>query len=378
MASTSQRGINLFIWICVFTVISTIFLILRLIAARIIRRGLYVDDGLVVFAYAGTVALSGVVAWSIFVGGMGKHMNEMTDFELGILFQAVVAAYVTWTLGTVAVKLSVLWMYTRIFRTQQFKRYAYVLMGFCMAFCIAFMAVFMTNCHPVSFMWKPVPGGGCRDMTHSEFASVSVSLVIDLAIIFLPMPWLWGLQMPLRNKIVVSVTLSIGFITIGVMGWRIDVTIESTKHPDFSHSLADIALISLLELWLGIIVACIPTLAPILKKYGKPALQKISKYKLSGASADSRSGAVQLGKFSNMNNKNSRDMYTELDSSQDAIRGPNHDLEDQVSVPTRAAPTTTTACAFDPAAPESPRRGPNSKVIHIRHDINMDYMDSRR
>lgn len=166
------------------------------------------------------------------------------------------------------------------------------------------------------------------------------------------------------------------------MGWRIDVTIESTKHPDFSYSLADIALISLLELWLGIIVACIPTLAPILKKYGKPALQKMSKYKLSGHSSDSRNrqgGTVPLGKFSNMNSKNSRDLYTELDSSQDAIRGVQHDLEDQVSVPRQAA-MTTTACAYEPELPENKHHGvgAKSKAIHIRHDINMAYMDSRR
>ena len=141
-------------------------------------------------------------------------MTDVKPEELGIEFQAVVAAYVTWTLGTAAVKLSVLWMYTRIFRTRQFKLYAYVLMGLCMAFCVAFMAVFMTNCHPVSFMWNPVEGGGCRDMTHSEFASVGCSLVIDLAVIILPMPWLWGLQMPLRNKIVVSITLSIGLMSV--------------------------------------------------------------------------------------------------------------------------------------------------------------------
>jgi hypothetical protein len=152
------------------------------------------------------------------------------------------------------------------------------------------------------------------------------------------------------------------------MGWRIDVTIESLKDPDFSYDLADIALISLLELWLGIIVACIPTLAPILKKYGKPALQKMSKYKLSGASSDSHPGVVAMGTFGNMKTKSSRDMYTELDSSQDAIRQ-QHDVEDQVSTP-RPAAMTTTDCAYEP---EKTYPAPNHRAIHIRHDINMAY-----
>lgn len=141
---------------------------------------------------------------------MGKHIAKTTPAELGITFQAVTAAYVCWTLGTGAVKLSVVFMYTRIFRTAHFRRWAYVLMGAVAAFTVAFFVVFLTNCEPVSYEWNPVPWGHCRNQSPSEFASVSCSLAIDLAIIILPFPWLWNLKMPLRNKITVSVTLSIG------------------------------------------------------------------------------------------------------------------------------------------------------------------------
>jgi hypothetical protein len=51
MANTTQRGIGLFIWTIVFTVVCTIFLVLRFIAARLVRREIYVDDGLVAFAF---------------------------------------------------------------------------------------------------------------------------------------------------------------------------------------------------------------------------------------------------------------------------------------------------------------------------------------
>lgn len=148
--------------------------------------------------------------WLIF-NGMGKHITETTAEELAVIFQGVTAAYICWTLGTGAVKLSIIFMYTRIFATQQFRRWAYVLVGAVACFTIAFFVVFLTNCQPVSQMWAPVEGGFCRAQEPSEFASVSCSLAIDLSIIILPFPWLWRLKMPLRNKITVSVTLSIGF-----------------------------------------------------------------------------------------------------------------------------------------------------------------------
>lgn len=77
---------------------------------------------------------------------------------------------------------------------------------------IAFLAVFMTICQPIDQMWNPVPGGWCRDTSDQEFSSVAFNLVLDLAIFILPMPWLWGLKMPLRNKVAVSVMFGIGFV----------------------------------------------------------------------------------------------------------------------------------------------------------------------
>lgn len=154
--------------------------------------------------------MSGTLFWLIF-NGMGKHITEVTPEELGITFKVVTAAYICWTLGTGAVKLSVLIMYMRIFCTETFRRCAYVLMGVIAAFTVSFFVVFLTNCIPVSQMWNPVPWGHCREQSPSEFASLSCNLAIDLAIIIMPFPWLWRLQMPTRNKITVSVTLSIGF-----------------------------------------------------------------------------------------------------------------------------------------------------------------------
>lgn len=263
MSNTTPQGVDFFICIIVFTVICSVFLGLRIWAAQIVRRPLYLDDGLVAFAFvscapsdylpqhsnvvtsrdmrlwlplitflsitlhaqgaifrplthhlslpqATTLALSGTIFWLVF-NGMGKHINEVTASELGITFQVVTAAYVCWTLGTGSIKLSVLVLYTRIFRTAAFRRWSSVLMAAVGAFTVAFFVVFLTNCVPVSQEWNPVPGGHCRDQAPSEFSSVSCSLLIDLAIIILPFPWLWKLQMPMRNKVTVSITLSIGF-----------------------------------------------------------------------------------------------------------------------------------------------------------------------
>lgn len=117
-------------------------------------------------------------------------------------------------MATVALKLSLIWLYTRIFSTAQFKRWAYAAMGLVLGYGIAFLCVFMTNCQPISQQWNPVPGGWCRDLSVEELASVTINLAIDLIIVIMPMPVLWGLQMAVRNKIFISLMFCIGFLYV--------------------------------------------------------------------------------------------------------------------------------------------------------------------
>lgn len=76
----------------------------------------------------------------------------------------------------------------------------YRLIGFTVAYGIAFIPLFILRCRPISAFWDPQPGYWCREIYIEEISSVSFNLVIDLAIILLPMPLLWGLQMNFTKK----------------------------------------------------------------------------------------------------------------------------------------------------------------------------------
>ena len=77
---------------------------------------------------------------------------------------------------------------------------------------ISFLCVFLTNCHPISYPWSPVPGGYCRSLAIEELTSVSLNMLIDILIVFLPMPPLWRLQMAARNKIAISFMFGLGLM----------------------------------------------------------------------------------------------------------------------------------------------------------------------
>lgn len=77
---------------------------------------------------------------------------------------------------------------------------------------ISFLCVFLTNCRPISYPWNPVPGGHCRALAVEELSSVSLNMLLDILIVFFPMPPLWNLQMAARTKITISLMFGLGFL----------------------------------------------------------------------------------------------------------------------------------------------------------------------
>ena len=117
---------------------------------------------------------------------------------------------VCWTIATVLVKLAILFLYMRIFTTRSFQRWATVLVVLVILFGVIYFAMAMTTCIPLSELWDPVPGGHCREIIPQEIGSMAPNLFLDICIIALPMPWLWSLHMPLRNKIWITLMFSLG------------------------------------------------------------------------------------------------------------------------------------------------------------------------
>ncbi|KAK5993996.1 hypothetical protein PT974_07435 [Cladobotryum mycophilum] len=355
MADFSASGLICFILIIVFTVICGIFLLLRLWAAKISGRSFYPDDGFILFAYANCIALGGVGLWAA-LNGLGKSLVDLTKEEIAISAKLVMASNVCWLLASVFVKMSILWLLYRIFAVQPFRRWCMALMTINACYGVSFLPVYMTNCTPVDQLWNPHPGGHCRDMQISDFGTIGINLFLDLAILLLPLPTLWGLQLPRRKKIVATIMFSFGVATIGFMIWRIKATITTRADPDFTKHGALIGTISFFELWFGIIVACIPTLAPLFKTYVKPM---VTKSKTSSAS----SGPYALAGLRSKN-RNVRTKYDVIYGSSDLT---NTETQSEENMGPCLAVTTEIASA--PAYYPGPQSTLGANVIHVRSDI---------
>ncbi|KAL4862752.1 hypothetical protein BDV12DRAFT_207012 [Aspergillus spectabilis] len=269
---TSPIGVELIIWGVVFTCLTGVVLGLRLWSNYVTRKGVRVPDYLAILAYVSIDIMAGVSLWAI-VNGMGAPITELSPYEIGVQAQLVTASSVTWLVSTTSCKVSMLTLYLSLFHiSRRFRIIIYVSCVVVTAYFVTFLVLFMTQCHPVSYGWNPVPGGGCRDVRVQQISSISANIVLDFAIAVLPIPVLWNLRMPPRSKLMIIAMFSMGLSVVGVLAWRLRITVNPLPEPDLSREIARTALPSGLEIWLSIIVVSLPALAPLFRRYVEPLL----------------------------------------------------------------------------------------------------------
>lgn len=117
-----------------------------------------------------------------------------------------------------------------------------------------------------------------------QIVTAVLVMVLDITIAVLPMPVLWGLNMPTRKKWGITVLFSLGLMWVskhrvrilvirltafgrvcGLNIARIVVTFI-VNQEDSSYSFTDAAVLGGLEIWVGICIACMPTLQPCWQK----------------------------------------------------------------------------------------------------------------
>lgn len=147
-----------------------------------------------------------------------------------------------------------------------------------------------------------LPSSRCRDTMVTSYVQGIFNIVSDLYVLVLPLPVVWKLQLPLREKVGVSAVFMTGFLSVplnlipgftlpltGAIGhaeqvrWAFIIAPCSQRtptgldmksvsvvpceyHADDWLFLSLMAL-SILEMTLGIICGCMPYLAPMLKRW---------------------------------------------------------------------------------------------------------------
>lgn len=154
-----------------------------------------------------------VTTWMTLPYSFGAHYTELTPEEASFQHRIQFSSGITWTIATCTCKMAVLWMYTHIFPPSGVRIAVWIAMGCSAAYAVVFIPIFMTACKYPAAAWALDPMiamANCHPIQRQEFASVSVNMALDLAVVIIPMPSVWKLQMSTEKKVFVSGIFSLG------------------------------------------------------------------------------------------------------------------------------------------------------------------------
>lgn len=150
---------------------------------------------------------------------------------------------------------------------------------------VAGLALTLLNilqCRPVGAAFEdPIkPTAKCIDIVTLYLSSAPVNIITDLAILFLPMPILTSMRLPRNEKIILIITFSFGAFVAVVDVVRIAYlesaalarlqnnsgSAASNAEYDYSWIASLSFMWSAVEVHVGVIVACVPGVKPLVSK----------------------------------------------------------------------------------------------------------------
>ena len=131
------------------------------------------------------------------------------------VFQAFVGVQVIYFSNAVLTKMSLLFLYQRIFGVVRPFRIALLAAGFCViGYWIACTILAFTACHPLARNWDKTVPGTCVDLIAFFRWNGICNLIIDFMILMLPMPMVWRLKITIKQKVVLSGMFALGLLYV--------------------------------------------------------------------------------------------------------------------------------------------------------------------
>lgn len=258
------------------------------------------DDWLALLALILTWGFQGVNLAAVFAGGAGLPVETVMaiDPEAVVTFLKIeLANFLIWIVVVSVVQLSILAFYVRIFGTHvAFRRACYVVIALVIGEGITGFFPELFSCTPVSKWWDSNQDGTCINGNLYCGIISPIHVALDFAIVILPMPLIWNLQMSVRNKLVLSFLLCLGLVASTISLLKIVCLFDLTGIPntDVTDYIWLTFVLQTVELPIGIICCCVPSLKPVVIDLA-PKFNSLTSRLLSWTRTTQNSSSKQAG-----------------------------------------------------------------------------------
>ncbi|KAL7791486.1 putative PTH11-type G-protein coupled receptor protein [Trichoderma ceciliae] len=257
-------------------IVSGVFTVLLVTARLLFRRflssnGKVGPDDCIIFV-AILIAIAGIVINQVgLVGhGIGKDIWTLPASKLPAFAMYFFIMEIIYLVEMPLIKLSLSLFYLYVFPGTNIRR---LLMGtaiFNVIFGVAFVITAMVQCIPLNFYWAQYyddpPQGICIDLNKFAWANAGMGLAVDLWMIVLPLWQVRRLNLHWKKKIGVIFMFLIGAFVSVISLLRLKSVIFFANLINPTWDQWNVAWWSTMEVNIGIICTCLPTVRLILKR----------------------------------------------------------------------------------------------------------------
>ncbi|OAA61813.1 hypothetical protein SPI_04672 [Niveomyces insectorum RCEF 264] len=195
--------------VTVCCVVTTTLVTLRVVTRALIVRAFGADDWVLVVAQILAIAAAVAIGLEQHFG-MGRHVWTVPD--LVPYTEAFYSSILVYNAALVLVKASIVLMYRRIFVGRWIQLAIVIALVILSAWGVALIVSLSMLCLPIQRLWDPTVKGHCIDFVPAFFAPAVINMITDFSIFLMPLPVIRQLQLPLRQKILLSLILCLGLL----------------------------------------------------------------------------------------------------------------------------------------------------------------------
>ncbi|KAI1410736.1 hypothetical protein F5Y13DRAFT_192062 [Hypoxylon sp. FL1857] len=234
-------------------VASSLGILIRVYGRFFCVRKVFIEDYLAIAAFGLFVGYIYTTYWYLNVIGFFVHQWDIRVRDFTTLLYIIHVGSNCYAVTMLIMKASILREWSRIFvphgTRNAFFWTCHIVMSVNIAFYAAIVIAENLSCFPYRRIWdKTVPGSTCIDTKATAVAASAINIVLDIITLILPQRIIWRLQMPIKQKIGVSLVFMIGVLACVSAIARLAYSTQYYTSADTSYTLSALSLWAIAEM----------------------------------------------------------------------------------------------------------------------------------
>ncbi|QMW28917.1 hypothetical protein G4B84_004252, partial [Aspergillus flavus NRRL3357] len=209
-----------------------------------------------------------VILYGFEHAGYGYHISQLPLSVLSRFRKCMLAAPVIYVPALAFAKLALLMLYYRLLQATH-TLYVYVIyaVGFIIAgYSLALPLALIFGCSPIQKSWDiTITTGSCINTAGVYLATAITNTISDVILLLLPIPVVWGLRLPVIQKVGVLCMFGVGFLTTSISIVRLATLMPLVTSQDQTRDIALAAIFIDIEANTIIICGSFPYLRQFLR-----------------------------------------------------------------------------------------------------------------